>query len=265
MLASTSPQVTLVALGLRWSENYKQFVWADSEEAMFTNWAEDEPNMRRGLCAEMIVAGNSPGQWLTVSCHRPINFVCEKSQGSNPNASCKAGTYGPGCKINCSENCAGPDNACNYTDGACLLGCDDGFKGDTCNLAALQATADKEDPQGDDSFWNHYTTVLAVAMGLVASMFFTIVLTLRGDNIPVTPAQRRQSGAAASFSLEEGVTTGYRAQLAAIEEDAHDEDEAEDEDTNGGRNKTLNKKKEYNGSMAESSGPLADYSNGADA
>ncbi|GFO40158.1 receptor-type tyrosine-protein phosphatase kappa [Plakobranchus ocellatus] len=48
---------------------------------------------------------------------------------------CELGKFGIGCSENCSDTCAGPDNACNHESGHCVEGCDPGYKNRTaqCN------------------------------------------------------------------------------------------------------------------------------------
>ena len=48
------------------------------------------------------------------------------------------GTYGPGCSRNCSDHCIRLEQHyewCRHTNGHCLYGCKDGYRGDTCDIS----------------------------------------------------------------------------------------------------------------------------------
>ena len=45
---------------------------------------------------------------------------------------CPKNTYGVKCSKRCSENCGGPENACDNFTGFCTSGCDKGYQGERC-------------------------------------------------------------------------------------------------------------------------------------
>ena len=51
-------------------------------------------------------------------------------------AECTNGTYGNGCKNNCSTTCS-VSNHCNITTGECLGGCQPGWKGFLCEQSKM--------------------------------------------------------------------------------------------------------------------------------
>ena len=55
-------------------------------------------------------------------------YLCPESSSLD----CAAGTYGSGCAETCSERCAGDNNPCDQSDGACSRGCDPGYVGTHC-------------------------------------------------------------------------------------------------------------------------------------
>ncbi|GFO07307.1 multiple epidermal growth factor-like domains 10 [Plakobranchus ocellatus] len=62
-----------------------------------------------------------------------IGFTCEQT--------CRRGSYGARCEQTCSDHCAGEDAICDYRDGSCYLGCEQGYKPPRCQ-DALQAKED---------------------------------------------------------------------------------------------------------------------------
>ena len=46
---------------------------------------------------------------------------------------CDSGFYDERCEKVCSEHCGGAENSCNHVNGTCDLGCDPGYKNETCN------------------------------------------------------------------------------------------------------------------------------------
>ncbi|XP_059168898.1 uncharacterized protein LOC131950689 [Physella acuta] len=45
---------------------------------------------------------------------------------------CEPGLYGPKCASKCESTCKGANNDCRPENGTCLLGCDDGYRGELC-------------------------------------------------------------------------------------------------------------------------------------
>ncbi|KAK3775710.1 hypothetical protein RRG08_067411 [Elysia crispata] len=116
-------------IGLNDRNHEGNFNWLDNGQKI-TNvpWADGEPNnvRNRQHCVTVRNRNNETrlyDQW----CESSRYFICEFIPV------CAKNRYGANCSKTCSENCGGPENACDNLNGVCTSGCDKGYQGQRCD------------------------------------------------------------------------------------------------------------------------------------
>ncbi|KAK3799405.1 hypothetical protein RRG08_047633 [Elysia crispata] len=116
-------------IGLNDRKQEGDFNWLDNRQKI-TNvpWADGEPDNHRDRedCAALRNQRNSGVVLFDHRCFLEKKFICELTPV------CPKNTYGVKCSKRCSENCGGPENACDNFTGFCTSGCDKGYQGERC-------------------------------------------------------------------------------------------------------------------------------------
>ncbi|KAK3773191.1 hypothetical protein RRG08_022945 [Elysia crispata] len=116
-------------IGLNDRKQEGDFNWLDNRQKI-TNvpWADGEPDNHRDQedCGALRNQRNSGVVLFDHRCFLEKNFICELTPV------CPKNTYGVKCSKRCSENCGGPENACDNFTGFCTSGCDKGYQGERC-------------------------------------------------------------------------------------------------------------------------------------
>ncbi|KAK3786895.1 hypothetical protein RRG08_051697 [Elysia crispata] len=126
----------LVWIGLNDRRQEGTFNWLDdTQKATNLTWAPSQPSHGPDAdCVAMVRFRAGPFLFDRL-CNKTYKFVCEKSPDY-----CTGNRYGANCSEVCNSKCGGQANECDGYSGACLSGCDDGFRGDRCDLACANNT-----------------------------------------------------------------------------------------------------------------------------
>ncbi|KAK3759677.1 hypothetical protein RRG08_025123 [Elysia crispata] len=119
-------------IGLNDRTQEGDFNWLDNRQKVTNvSWSVGEPDnyKDREDCVGVRNQPNSGVMFFDHDCSWQRYFICELI------TVCAENRYGGNCSKTCSENCGGPENACDNFTGICTSGCDKGYQGERCEAA----------------------------------------------------------------------------------------------------------------------------------